>query len=255
MTLIDDLRSRADAAAAATAALAAALGDDAPTVGETPVEVNDIASGDIAQLMDLEFHVGNDDGAVAIAMSATFAASLERSAADETLLTAVAPVLEAIASAIGDMAGAETEHEAAGSTDLPTVLERADDEAHDTVAYAISGAGDAIVGYLIVAIGAATATDEPALTGAATPGSGIATPKVLADVEMGVTAELGRCHMTVRELLSLTPGAVIDLDRAAGAPVDVLVNGTLIARGEVVVIDEEFGIRISEILSNGASAA
>jgi flagellar motor switch protein FliN len=64
----------------------------------------------------------------------------------------------------------------------------------------------------------------------------------------GVTAELGRCHMSIREVLSLTPGAVIDLDRAAGAPVDVLVNGTVIARGEVVVIDEEFGIRISEIL-------
>src|SRR5262249_44405725 len=66
-------------------------------------------------------------------------------------------------------------------------------------------------------------------------------------VEMGVTAELGRCRMTVRELLSITPGALIDLDRPAGAPVDVLVNGTLIARGEVVVIDEEFGIRISEL--------
>jgi flagellar motor switch protein FliN/FliY len=77
------------------------------------------------------------------------------------------------------------------------------------------------------------------------------TPLVLADVEMGVTAELGRCHMTVRELLSLTPGAIIDLDRAAGALVDVLVNGTLIARGEVVVIDEEFGIRISELLNDG----
>jgi flagellar motor switch protein FliN/FliY len=77
-------------------------------------------------------------------------------------------------------------------------------------------------------------------------------PRALAllhDVEMGVTAELGRRRMTVRELLSLTPGAVIELDRAAGSPVDVLVNGTLIARGEVVVIDEEFGIRVSEIVA------
>ena len=71
---------------------------------------------------------------------------------------------------------------------------------------------------------------------------------LLHDVEMGVTAELGRTRMTVRDLLSLTPGAVVELDRAAGSPVDVLVNGTLIARGEVVVIDEEFGIRISEIV-------
>ncbi len=72
---------------------------------------------------------------------------------------------------------------------------------------------------------------------------------LLHDVEMGVTAELGRKRMTVRDLLSLTPGAVIELDRAAGSPVDVLVNGTLIARGEVVVIDEEFGIRIAEIVA------
>ena len=79
---------------------------------------------------------------------------------------------------------------------------------------------------------------------------------LLHDVEMGVTAELGRTRMTVRDLLSLTPGAVVELDRAAGSPVDVLVNGTLIARGEVVVIDEEYGIRISEIVgSRPADAA
>jgi flagellar motor switch protein FliN/FliY len=71
---------------------------------------------------------------------------------------------------------------------------------------------------------------------------------LLADVEMGVTAELGRTRMTVRELLALTPGSVVELDRMAGSPVDVLVNGTLVARGEVVVIDEEFGVRISEII-------
>jgi flagellar motor switch protein FliN/FliY len=77
---------------------------------------------------------------------------------------------------------------------------------------------------------------------------------LLHDVEMGVTAELGRTRMTVRDLLSLTPGSVVELDRAAGSPVDVLVNGTLIARGEVVVIDEEFGIRISEIIGTRPAA-
>ncbi len=71
---------------------------------------------------------------------------------------------------------------------------------------------------------------------------------LLGDVEMGVTAELGRTELTVRDVLNLTPGSIIELDRAAGSPVDVVVNGTLIARGEVVVIDEEFGIRITEIL-------
>jgi flagellar motor switch protein FliN/FliY len=54
---------------------------------------------------------------------------------------------------------------------------------------------------------------------------------------------------SVRELLSLRAGAVVELEQAAGSPVDVLVNGTRIARGEVVVIDEEFGIRISEIVT------
>ena len=63
---------------------------------------------------------------------------------------------------------------------------------------------------------------------------------LLRDVMMGVSVELGRTRMTVRELLALTPGAIVELDQAAGAPVDLLVNGTLIARGEVVVIDEEF---------------
>jgi flagellar motor switch protein FliN/FliY len=60
--------------------------------------------------------------------------------------------------------------------------------------------------------------------------------------------------MTVRELLSLSPGAVVELDRAAGSPADLLVNGTLIARGEVVVVDEDFGIRITEIVGPGAGA-
>ncbi len=77
---------------------------------------------------------------------------------------------------------------------------------------------------------------------------------LLSNVEMDVTAELGRTRMTVRELLSLTPGVVVELDRMAGSPIDLFVNGTLIARGEVVVIDEEFGVRITEIVSPGAAA-
>jgi flagellar motor switch protein FliN/FliY len=54
--------------------------------------------------------------------------------------------------------------------------------------------------------------------------------------------------MKVRDLVALAPGSVIELDRAAGSPVDVMVNGALLAHGEVVVIDEEFGIRLSEIV-------
>lgn len=72
--------------------------------------------------------------------------------------------------------------------------------------------------------------------------------ELLHDVDMELTAELGRTRLTVRELLGMSPGAVIELDRIAGAPSDLLVNGRLIARGEVVVIDENFGIRITEIV-------
>jgi flagellar motor switch protein FliN/FliY len=75
---------------------------------------------------------------------------------------------------------------------------------------------------------------------------------LLRNVAMEVTVEIGRTRMTVQELLSLYPGEVIELDRAASAPADLLVNGTLIARGEIVVVDEDFGLRISEIVTDAA---
>lgn len=71
---------------------------------------------------------------------------------------------------------------------------------------------------------------------------------LLGDVDMEVTVQLGAVRMPIRELLALQSGSVIELDRAAGAAVDVLVNGQLLARGDVVVIDEELGVRITEIL-------
>ncbi|WP_448625374.1 flagellar motor switch protein FliN [Geodermatophilus sp. URMC 64] len=77
---------------------------------------------------------------------------------------------------------------------------------------------------------------------------------LLRHVAMEVTVEIGRTRMTVQELLSLHPGEVVELDRAASAPADLLVNGTLIARGEVVVVDEDFGLRISEIVTDAAEA-
>jgi len=64
-----------------------------------------------------------------------------------------------------------------------------------------------------------------------------------------VTVELGKTRKNISEILGITPGSVIELDKMAGEPVDVLVNGKLIAKGEVVVIDENFGVRISEVMS------
>jgi flagellar motor switch protein FliN/FliY len=61
--------------------------------------------------------------------------------------------------------------------------------------------------------------------------------------------ELGRSSLTVEEILELGPGSVVELNKLAGEPVDILVNDRLIARGEVVVVDENFGVRITEIIS------
>lgn len=71
---------------------------------------------------------------------------------------------------------------------------------------------------------------------------------VLADVPMDVTVELGRAVMHVRDLLALGPGSVVELDRLAGSPVDVLVNGTAVATGNVVVVDNELAVRIIDIV-------
>ncbi len=68
------------------------------------------------------------------------------------------------------------------------------------------------------------------------------------NVEMALTVEIGRTRMSVRDVLGLEPGAVIELDRSAGAPADVLLNGRLIAHGEVVVVDQDYAVRITKIL-------
>ncbi|TRW45639.1 flagellar motor switch protein FliN [Georgenia yuyongxinii] len=73
--------------------------------------------------------------------------------------------------------------------------------------------------------------------------------RVLYDVEMTLTTEIGRTRLPVRDVLELTPGAVLELDRSAGSPADVMVNGRLVARGEVVVVDDEYAVRITEIVS------
>lgn len=70
----------------------------------------------------------------------------------------------------------------------------------------------------------------------------------ISNVEMALTVEIGRTRMPVRDVLALESGAVIELDRSAGAPADVLLNGRLIARGEIVVVDQDYAVRITEIL-------
>lgn len=127
----------------------------------------------------------------------------------------------------------------------------------DGGAVAVVGAGGetlALIGLTLTAAQDVPAPTATATASAAAAGGPRRTMDLLRDVQMDVTVELGRTHMTVQDLLALTPGSVVELDRAAGSPADILVNGQLIARGEVVVVDEDYAIRITEIVTPEAGA-
>ena len=72
---------------------------------------------------------------------------------------------------------------------------------------------------------------------------------VILDIPVTISMEIGRTKINIRNLLQLNQGSVVELDRMAGEPLDVVVNGTLIAHGEVVVVNEKFGIRLTDIIS------
>ncbi|MDN5850580.1 MAG: flagellar motor switch protein FliN [Nitrococcus sp.] len=74
---------------------------------------------------------------------------------------------------------------------------------------------------------------------------------VIMDIPVTLSMELGRTQINIRNLLQLNQGSVVELDRLAGEPLDVLVNGTLIAHGEVVVVNERFGLRLTDVVSLG----
>lgn len=73
--------------------------------------------------------------------------------------------------------------------------------------------------------------------------------ELILDIPVSVTVEIGRTKMTIRNLLQLNQGGIVALDRLAGDPLDVLVNGTLVAHGEVVVVNDKFGVRLTDIVS------
>ncbi|MGX2041279.1 flagellar motor switch protein FliN [Methylocaldum sp. MU1018] len=90
--------------------------------------------------------------------------------------------------------------------------------------------------------------------GKSPPGAGTAKSEdinldVLLDVPVTIAMEIGRAKINIRNLLQLAQGSVVELDRLAGEPMDVLVNGTLIAHGEVVVVNDKFGIRLTDVIS------
>lgn len=125
-----------------------------------------------------------------------------------------------------------------GSTDAATV--------HGSVLVIEGSQGPALVGF--VSELAAPGRTERRENDAADFDDGLLSLGVLREVPLEVSAELGHTQLSVAEILQLTVGSVVELDRTAGAPVDVVVNGALIARGEVVVIEDEYGVRVTEIV-------
>ncbi len=227
--------------AAAAAAAARLPASEGLTVGEPSTDLSDagVLPADASSAVVARLS-GAVRGEAAIIVAADLVAALAESPLGALdLVPAVQPALEDAAATLGQV-----------------VVEPGRELAPDLALDGLRGSGTVVIVPLL-AEGQVRATFAIALTGggAARPGAGGGGGSVrragldlLRDVEMEVTAELGRTRMTVRELLSLAPGAVIELDRAAGSPADVLVNGTLLARGEVVVVDEDFGIRITEIV-------
>ncbi len=80
-------------------------------------------------------------------------------------------------------------------------------------------------------------------------GTGDVKLDVILDIPVTIAMEIGRTKLSIRHLLQLNQGSVVELDRLAGEPMDVLVNGTLVAHGEVVVVNEKFGIRLTDVIS------
>ncbi|GAB2729435.1 flagellar motor switch protein FliN [Nocardioides pakistanensis] len=187
------------------------------------------------------------DGSVSVLVGADLVTALEESPMGPLELgAAVQPSLDAAATALGTTAGAGESLDADGVAELL---------AGASIAVPLV-AGDVTAAVLVLTNPAPPpAPEKPAAAPAAATGT-TARPgiELLHGVAMDVTVELGRTRLSVRELLALTPGDVIELDRAAGSPADLLVNGRLIARGEVVVVDENFALRITEIVSNSAAS-
>ncbi len=97
--------------------------------------------------------------------------------------------------------------------------------------------------------GATAAPVESFLPTTTEGGTKVADLDAILDIPVTLSVEIGKTRLTIRNLLQLNQGSVVELDRLAGEPLDVLINGTLVAHGEVVVVNEKFGIRLTDVVS------
>ncbi len=186
--------------------------------------------------------LGSQPGTVVVVVERALAAALADSPMGPLpIVEALRPALEALRGSLGVGAlGQVSESTASGVLELLG--------ARDATVVALDGPNGPTAWLAVARSGdsAATTVGQAPTQQLHVPGAGL---ELLQDVVMELSAELGRTTMTVRELLTLQPGAVVELDRLAGSPADLLVNGRLIARGEVVVVDEDYALKITELVS------
>jgi flagellar motor switch protein FliN/FliY len=226
-------------------------------------------------------------GDVTLVVDEHLAAALEAVAPDEMLTTAALPALLAVADEIARTAEIDVDPEDAGEiaadnlvtvvgdcagvqlyeldTPVACLVVRIVDEAAALAAFGAADAFDPAAAVTALTEVAAASDErtrndvvhddvEPS-TSTGSADADVRPIALLNDVAMEVTAQLGRRRLKVRDIVTLQPGSVLQLDRAAGSPVDVLVNGALVWRGEVVVVDDDLTVRVSDVVVDEAASA
>ena len=220
---------------AAVEALADALpGSERPTVVNHPSPEQ--LSGPFSVALAAEF-VGVRSADIALVLNdrtvLAEAAGVDEALAEPTEL--VRPAIEAASATLGvGVLGDITEADASALV-----------AASGTAVFELTTAAGSI-GWFAVRLHATAITAANPAPAAPTSGN----LSRISNVEMALTVEIGRTRMAVRDLLALEPGAVVELDRSAGTPADILLNGKLIAHGDVVVVDQDYAVRITRILDN-----
>jgi flagellar motor switch protein FliN/FliY len=198
------------------------------------VSVAGVPTGAAASAVSATF-VGSVSADVSVTMVDT--ASLEAAGGvDSALLTVenvLRPALESATAALGTGVLGECRSGDASALFTDT----------DTVVFELSGA-TGVAGWFAIRIRENGVVNNQALSSSSMAGK----LGRINNVEMSLTVEIGRTRMSVRDVLQLEPGGVVELDRSAGAPADVLLNGRVIAHGEVVVVDQDYAVRITKIL-------
>jgi len=222
---------------AAAEALAALL----PTAVPLHVADFDPAAAPSKDVASVRAHfVGSTSADLLVVADQAIADALASAGDDVSVADAVRPALESAAASLGagvlDTAEIVPLGEAFTDPDLEVFALVGED-----------GVAQAWFGIRVRLI--ATKPESGAKASTMDPATERARMRLLHDVELVLTAEIGHTRLPMHQVLDLVPGTILELDRAAGSPADVMVNGRLVARGEVVVVDEDYGIRITEIVS------